>query len=242
MATLVDTPAITTVLAPRLRSNVGTSVPLTGERPPMRVENRSLAADSMPSISSVPGPPGDMGPGPSSALRAVPRNSGAFVLAPRRSARVAAMQCRIPQPAARPVVTNRFTFSTKPISLADSARAGRRLRSPMTPFWHSCVRTTVDSGATRSASCMTGNLSLQLQERLLHRGFAVVGRMLDDGDHPRLHEPGGAHHLAGAGDLGDLDHAPAGRGLDAAAGAGGDDVVGAGLSPTELDDDFDAVT
>ena len=154
MATLVDTPAITTVLAPRLRSSVGTSVPFTGDRPPMRVEKRSLSAASMPSISSVPSLPGVIGPGPSCLAFAAPWKSGALVLAPRRSSRVAAMQCRTPQPAARPVVTSRLTFPTSPVASADSASAGSRLRWPMTPFWHSWVRTTVDSGTTSSASFM----------------------------------------------------------------------------------------
>src|SRR3954451_22943656 len=216
IATLVETPAITTVLAPRFRSSVGTSVPFTGDRPPMRVDTRSLSAASMPSISSVPGPPGVIGPGPvgASPLARVPWKSGALVLAPRRSSRVAAMQWSTPQPAARPVVTSRLTFSTRPIVFADSASAGRRLNSPMTPFWHSCVSTTVDSGATRSASCMERNLPLELEERLLDGSLTVVGRVLDHRDDPCLHEPVGAHDLAGAGHLGDLDDTAAGRGLD----------------------------
>ena len=77
--------------------------------------------------------------------------------------------------------------------------------------------------------------------RALGAGSSSDG-VLDHRDHPGLHEAGGAHDLAGAGDLGDLDHAPPGRGLDPAPGAGGHDLVGAGLSPAQLHDDFDPVT
>ncbi len=50
--------------------------------------------------------------------------------------------------------------------------------------------------------------------------------MLDQGDHPRLHEPPDADRLAGAGDLGDLHHPPDGAHLDLAPGAGGVDLEG----------------
>jgi hypothetical protein len=64
--------------------------------------------------------------------------------------------------------------------------------------------------------------------------------MLDEGDDPAGHEPGRAHRLAGARHLDDLDDAPTGRDLDAAAGARGDDLVGP-RAIVRRDNDLDTI-
>jgi hypothetical protein len=64
--------------------------------------------------------------------------------------------------------------------------------------------------------------------------------MLDEGQHPGGHEPGGAHRRAAAGELGDLDDATAMGDVDAAAGPGRLDLVRQGAA-AGINDDLDAV-
>ena len=73
------------------------------------------------------------------------------------------------------------------------------------------------------------------------RRLAVVGRVLDQGYDPRRHEAGRTHGLAGAGDLGDLDHAAAGGDLDAAAGLGGQDLERLRAATADVDQHLDSV-
>src|SRR4029078_5919978 len=65
-------------------------------------------------------------------------------------------------------------------------------------------------------------------------------RVLDQRQDPARHEPRAADGGAAAGDLDDLDDAAAGVDLDAAAVAGGHDVVGADLT-ARIDDDLHPV-
>src|SRR4051794_17074429 len=55
-------------------------------------------------------------------------------------------------------------------------------------------------------------------------GLPLPGRVLDEGDQARRHEPTRPHRRAPARHLGDLDHAPGRRHLDAPPVAAGDDV------------------
>src|SRR5919201_7043432 len=61
-----------------------------------------------------------------------------------------------------------------------------------------------------------------------HRALAAVlaGRMLHERDDPACHEPRRAYRFTGTSDLDDLDDAATGCNLDAATGAGGDDLIG----------------
>ena len=206
MATLVETPDDHDGPGPEVAQQ-GRDVGAVHRRQPPDAGGEHVAVGGLDPVHEL----GALAPRASCVLGpfAAPWNRGALVLAPRRSARVAAMQCRIPHPAARPVATSRPTFSTRPVAFADSASAGSRLRSPITPFWHSWVSTTVLAGATSSDSCMADTV-VRGRARAAgwrRRAVVVVGRVLHHRDHPGLHEPGGAHDLAGAGDLGDLDHA-----------------------------------
>ncbi len=90
-----------------------------------------------------------------------------------------------------------------------------------------------DGGAHRySDSWSSGGLAPPAPARgLVALDGAVVGGVLYDGDHPRLHELGRAHDLAGAGDLGDLDDAPTGADVDSPARPGGHHFICARASP-----------
>jgi len=65
--------------------------------------------------------------------------------------------------------------------------------------------------------------------------------MLDDGDHPAGHEAGRAHHLAAAGDLGDLDGSSGDDHVDPATFARGDHLEAAHLVP-RVDEDLYSIT
>src|SRR5260370_7285467 len=78
MATLLDTPTITRVRQPRLRSRASTSVPAIGDRPCSRTETRSDGSVPISSAISTAGEPSSCFTG----HRSAPRNTRALWLAP----------------------------------------------------------------------------------------------------------------------------------------------------------------
>src|SRR3954453_12946291 len=166
IATLTETPAMTSALTPRLRRIGSRSVPAIGLSPCMRDNTKSSGCTSNASTTCVAVSPSSIGRG---ALR-IAMNSRAFVLDPRPSGRRPAVQCSTGIPALRAAAQSLAPFGMT-VEAAASASCGSAATGPITPFWHSLV--------TRASSVRSANTSeSQHAARGELAGLEIVHRSL----------------------------------------------------------------
>ena len=106
----------------------------------------STPISSTTSTASLPGRSG-------TGVFSIPWNSRALWFDPLPSARRAATQCTTGTPARRAAAARRAALGII-VGRAISASWGSAARSPITPFWHSWVTSTVCEGSTRAARSM----------------------------------------------------------------------------------------
>ena len=146
---LTLTPVTTRTETPMFRRVASSAVPEKGETPWRRGMTRSLGSGPSSAMSSVAAVPSRR----CSGRRSTAECSGVVMVVPARSARNSAVQCTTGSSRSRACLASRPALAGRPTCRADSSRAGKEARSPITPRWSSMVTMATGGVAGRPRPC-----------------------------------------------------------------------------------------